>query len=56
MSIKIDQVVIECIRGDIVAQEDIDIVVNAANAELRTGGGVAGAVHRRAGPKLEMES
>jgi len=56
MSNKIEQVVIECIRGDIVAQEDIDIVVNAANAELRTGGGVAGAVHRGAGPKLEMES
>lgn len=45
----------ECVQGDIAAQEGISVVVNAANAELRPGGGVAGALHRAAGPGLEEE-
>ncbi len=43
---------IELVQGDITAQPDLDAVVNAANAELQPGGGVAGAIHRAAGRRL----
>lgn len=44
---------IECVKGDITKQDDVMAVVNAANAQLKPGGGVAGAIHEAAGPELE---
>ncbi len=55
MQINIANTVLECIEGNIVKQDDCEAIVNAANAQLRIGGGVAGAIHRAAGRGLEEE-
>ena len=46
---------IEIVRGDI-TEEDVDVIVNAANSHLKHGGGVAGAIVRRGGREIQVES
>ena len=46
---------IEVVEGDIIKLE-LDAITNAANTDLRHGGGVAGAISRAGGPSIQAES
>jgi len=54
MSAQINKTFLELTQGDITDQTT-DAVVNAANVALQLGGGVAGAIRRRGGPKIQEE-
>ncbi|HKQ85427.1 MAG TPA: macro domain-containing protein [Candidatus Acidoferrales bacterium] len=45
---------IEILQGDL-TEMDVDAVVNAANNDLKLGGGVAGAISRKGGPAIQKE-
>ncbi|MFH1539595.1 MAG: macro domain-containing protein, partial [bacterium] len=45
---------IELVQGDITEMET-DAIINAANAALVLGGGVAGAIRRKGGPRIQEE-
>jgi O-acetyl-ADP-ribose deacetylase len=46
---------VEVLEGDI-TKLDVDAIANAANTELRHGGGVAGAISRAGGSSIQAES
>ncbi|MHA2397298.1 MAG: macro domain-containing protein [Promethearchaeota archaeon] len=52
--LKIKNSLIKLAQGDITEQE-VDAIVNAANAQLILGGGVAGAIRRKGGPTIQEE-
>ena len=54
MKVNIGDHVLELLDGDI-TEMDTDAIVNAANAQLVLGGGVAGAIRRKGGPKIQAE-
>ena len=54
MNVKINNTLLELIQGDLTKQTT-DGIVNAANAALQMGGGVAGAIRRRGGSKIQEE-
>lgn len=54
MQIKINNSILELAKGDI-TEQICDAIVNAANAQLILGGGVAGAIRKKGGPSIQTE-
>jgi O-acetyl-ADP-ribose deacetylase len=50
-----DKIIIRLIKGDITDQ-NVDVIVNPANSYLKHGGGVAGALVRKGGKIIQIES
>ena len=54
-SFEVGGIKVEIVQDDI-TRENVDAIVNAANSHLKHGGGVAGAIVRRGGREIQMES
>jgi O-acetyl-ADP-ribose deacetylase (regulator of RNase III) len=54
MKVDVGKSVVELVDGDI-SEMDTDAIVNAANARLVLGGGVAGAIRKKGGPEIQTE-
>ncbi len=54
MQTKINSSILELVEGDI-TETDTDAIVNAANASLILGGGVAGAIRKKGGPEIQKQ-
>jgi O-acetyl-ADP-ribose deacetylase (regulator of RNase III) len=54
MEARVNQSVVELIEADITGLE-VDAIVNAANAQLVLGGGVAGAIARKGGESIQTQ-
>ncbi|MBN2008921.1 macro domain-containing protein [candidate division KSB1 bacterium] len=54
MQYQINNTTIAFVNGDI-TEMDTDAIVNAANAQLILGGGVAGAIRKKGGPAIQAE-
>ncbi len=52
--VRVNQTILELMLGDI-TDLDTDAIVNAANAALQMGGGVAGAIRQKGGPRIQEE-
>ena len=54
MKVNVGNSTLELVKGDITEMQ-ADAIVNAANAQLILGGGVAGAIRKKGGPKIQEE-
>jgi len=54
LKVNVGGTVLELVKGDI-TDLPVDCIVNAANSQLKLGGGVAGAIRRKGGPRIQQE-
>lgn len=54
METRINHTTIKLLEADL-TEMNVDAIVNAANAALQLGGGVAGAIRRKGGPSIQQE-
>ncbi len=54
MEVKVGNSILQLVEGDI-TEMAVDAIVNAANAQLVLGGGVAGVIRKKGGPEIQAE-